>query len=736
MHRVVAITSVVLSFLSPLAAGQGRVEFPPAKPEEVGLSTAALEELDKVIDGYIDRDEAVGAELLVIKDRKAVWRSAHGLSDREGGTKFQTGSIYCVRSMTKPFVGTAIQMLIDEGKVALTDRAAKYLACFDNDEHRDITIQQLLTHSSGLRLSSLLTTELKTLKSVQDVAALAGGSPLEAPPGQQFSYSDDGTDTLTAIVEKASGMAIAEFLQKRILDPVGMHDTMPVASKQDPRRAKMVPLYVGGAGAWSKHWSPSDDATFPLFPYFLGSQTMYSTCEDYARFLCLWADGGRVGKGEGATRLLSEEAVERGLTPAFTMNYPTGLGGLRVDYAQLWMTWVDDKETPPKVVAFGHGGSDGTQGWMWPDRELIVLYCTQSRGGLTTIQIEGDIQRLLLKVGEGDSDAVKAEKAAAATVERGECIGLYEDLEHDTYVAVTEKDEKLWVESPGRYTGALVQGPEAGKWKFELDPTAVIEFKKGKGESPAADAHETFGGPVNSVDVRVGGEVKSYARLIPAKDLPGVDEIVARVMAAHGTSNLSESHAIRRTGTTELPALKRTVNFTSIFGPTKMRTEVKAVGGQGQVIVSDGTSAWSRVDDKEVQEVKGATAQQTFLENPAWIFGDWRPHYASVEVVRRATRDGKTVLAVRCVPTSAYPCTMLVSEETGEVIGQERIAIIPGLGAVGVSVRYSDVREVGGVRLPFAAKTKYATPMLGEVTTNIEAAEIIEVTPGMFELAR
>lgn len=715
MHRSIAAACLALGMTLAFAQAQP-AGFPEESPEKHGLSSAALKELGSVVDGYIARDEAVGAELLVIKDRKTVWHSTHGFADREKGVKLAPDSIFCVRSMTKPFVGTAVQMLLDEGKLRLEDKAGTYIASFDHDQHRDITIGQLLTHSSGLGLSSLLTHDLKALHGVKDVAEFAAASELQFTPGTRFSYSDDGTDTLAAIVEKVSGTPIAEFIQKRILDPVGLRDTIPVVSKDDARRARMIPLYAGGTGAWIRTWDPHDDASFPLFPYFLGSQAMYSTCQDYARFLCFWADGGAIGSDGEAKRLLSKEAIERGLKPAREMPYPTGFSGVHVMYAQLWMRWVEGEEASPRPVAFGHGGSDGTQGWIWPEKDLVVVYCTQSRGGMTPIQLESDIDRLLLK--KPSADGVAAAKEAP----RESLLGLYADTEHDSYVAVLERDGKLMLESPGRFIGALVKGTGEGEWKFELDNSAVLHFTM-----PAE------GGPASSIELTHPTKKATYTRLAPRNDLPSADEIVARVIAAHHAQNFSDEHPIKRTGVTEIPALKRTVNFTAIFGPAHTRAEIKAVGGPGQLVIGDGATVWSKTEGQQTQELKGVAGQQNLLENPAWTFADWRPHYASVNVVARRTLDDRPTLVVRCIPSIAYPATMLVDEETGKLVGQERLAIIPGLGVIGTSIRYGDFREVGGVLLPFSLKTAYATPLIGDATTKVDSAEVVEPAAGMFD---
>ncbi len=692
------LLTALTGIFTPSAAQPGGpapvYSFPAASPESVGLSTEALKALDAAAQGYVDRDEAVGAELMVIKDRKTVWHTAHGLADREQRTALKTGSIYCVRSMTKPFVGTAVQMLIDEGKLSLSDHAAKYLPRFDSDSHRGITIAHLLTHTSGLPLSSLLAVDHRSLKGVQEVASLAAGATLQSTPGEKFSYSDDGTDTLTAIIEKVSGRPAEEFIQARILTPLGMSDAIPLLKAGDPRRARMIPLYGGSSGAWSRVWSPDQDA---LFPYFLGSQSMYCTCEDYARFLCLWADGGVAG----GTRLLSKEAIDRGLTPANQMGYPCGFTGVRADYGQLWMTWVEPGRTPPARVAFGHGGSDGTVAWIWPEKELIILYFTQSRGGLSSLSIEAEIDQHLFG---GASNA----RQPFAPV-----LGVYWDAGKQMYRAVVERGGKLHIEVPGQFFGALAPGAEADRWAFELDKTAEISFVRGPDQKVAA------------VELISGGKVVSRCeRVAPDASLPSADAVVEKVLAAHGTVGADGMGAVLRTGSIDMPALKRHMTFTNLVSGPRMRIEVSMNGAVVQTTISDEEHVWTRTGAAKAERASAVAEEQTLLEHPWRAFGDWRKSFAQVQVVGRTSVDGTPALVVRCIPRKGYPAAMLVDEQSGLLLGVEKQVVIPGLGVVGASVRHSDFRDVGGVKLPFKSETTFASPMLGKSFAVIDSAQV------------
>ena len=125
--------------------------FPAAPAADHGIAPEALERLADEVQRYVDSDALVGAELHVIKDRRTLLHRAFGLADREDGRPLEVDSVFCVRSMTKPLGGTAIQMLIDEGRLTLDTNVSQILASYDTPATAGITIEQLLTHTSGLR---------------------------------------------------------------------------------------------------------------------------------------------------------------------------------------------------------------------------------------------------------------------------------------------------------------------------------------------------------------------------------------------------------------------------------------------------------------------------------------------------------------------------------------------------------------------------------------------------------
>ncbi|MBU0755713.1 MAG: beta-lactamase family protein [Planctomycetes bacterium] len=374
---------------------QGEIVFPPATPESQGLHSENLEVLAAVVEGYVADREAVGAELLVIKNRHTVLHRAFGWKDYEGDHKIpmEKDTIFNIRSMTKPLIGTAIQMLIDEGRLAPDDPVYRYLPAFDTESCRAITVEHLLTHRSGLPLGPLMSS-FYAFKDLAEAAAKAAEAGPEFTPGTRFQYSDPGSDTLAALAAAVADQPAGVILQQRILDPLGMNDTLTVFDRDDPRASRVAALFAGRKGAWQRVWKPY----YPMYPFTYGSQSLYATPMDYARFLLLWLDGGNAG----SRRMLSKEAIRRAWTPRSDMApYPSGFPGLKPCYGQMWTLYIaaetDEaslEKARPEIVA--HGGSDGTKAWAWPELDLIVCYFTQSRGGLTAIDLESEIDRLLI----------------------------------------------------------------------------------------------------------------------------------------------------------------------------------------------------------------------------------------------------------------------------------------------------------------------------------------------------
>jgi CubicO group peptidase (beta-lactamase class C family) len=454
--------------------------FLAASPESQGLPPAALSELAATVQSFVERDSLVGGELLVIKNRRVVLHRAFGMADRDAKLAWELNSICNLRSMTKTFTGAAAQLLIDRGELALNDRVSKYLPSFDNDKSREITVEQLMTHRSGLPLSIMTTREDMTkFASLADQTRAVGERGPEFAPGSKFWYSDAGSDTLAAVVEKIAGRTIDEFWRAELFEPLGMRDTFVPLNAKDPRFARIAPLYAGQAGAWQRSWAPADG---PFYPYAWGSQTAYGTAIDYAKFLAMWIDGGKAGD----RRVLSVEAVNRTLAPTSPMcmigsevRFPTDFAGLEVWYGRMAVLHVP-KDNPasstPQII--GHSGSDGTIAWAWPDRDLMILLFTQTRGSTALLRVEEAIERLLL---HPEAAVAAAEIPEMFKPMVGTYIANFAAFRNEEF-EVLVKNGKLALDIPSQMVFELIE-PEtvaAGSpWKFALAPDQIsVSFDK------------------------------------------------------------------------------------------------------------------------------------------------------------------------------------------------------------------------------------------------------------------
>jgi CubicO group peptidase (beta-lactamase class C family)/formylglycine-generating enzyme required for sulfatase activity len=436
----------------------------------VGLFSEALEKLVDAVRGYLQRDMIVGAELVVIKKQQIVLHEAIGWKDREGQVPMTRNTLFNIRSMTKPVLGTAIQMLIDEGKLALDDRAGEFLPAFDNERSGGITIEHLLTHRSGLPYSLAsgedLATKYQEYASIQEMAQQAGEYGPDFEPGTSFLYSDAGSESLGAILEQVSGTTIGAFLEERILGPLSMTDTITLIDETDPRASRIASAYVGVPGNWERFWSPDDG---PIYRFSMGSQSLYSTPIDYARFLTFWMDGGTVGK----ERLISPEAVERALAPASVMGSSINFPGLGIFYGQLWTVYMaTDAPDRTEPVIFGHNGADGTWAWAWPERELIILYFTQSRGQSTGLRLEREIDRLLIHPRpEAEANDVPEEFEAYL----GAYTAYSGPFEHQQITVVIEGG-RLALDIPSLIVYELQPPDDEGIWRARFEQTVAVSF--------------------------------------------------------------------------------------------------------------------------------------------------------------------------------------------------------------------------------------------------------------------
>ena len=710
MGLLLTTLSLLVPFQAPelTAVEEVTAAFPVSTPIEQGLSPDVVSGLSDVVQGLVDTGEIVGGELLVIKNGHTVLHSAYGMRDVENEVAMEPGGVFCVRSMTKPLIGTAIGMLLEEKRIKLKDPIAKYLPSFEAESTRAITIEQLLQHGSGLTMSKIMATDPRNLESIRAVADLGGGSELEFEPGTGFNYSDQGTDTLTALIEVVTGAPAEDFIEERILVPLGMSDTTCLMTKDHPLRERACSKYMGSPGSWSRFWSPEDEA---LFPIFLGSQGLYSTAVDYAKYLDMWMSKGRGPEG----RLLRSSSVRRSLKPGeLSQLGGSGFPDLEVSYGsliQLWMSAAAEGEGKDKrdVVVFGHTGSDGTHGWAFPKEKAMVLFFTQSRGTTSGLQVEEKLGELLL-------GATFDPISAAPPLEQH--IGYYcEAKENDRYRSIVLHEGGIALEILGKAVVPLIYAG-GDRWKLKISPGTVIEFDRSES------------GEVTGYHI---GDHYEY-RIEPDASLPTSDEVADRISATHRIDLLASLGVLTIKGEMTLEKQGLSGTRTAWYVAPDIWRVDESMADQTSATAFDGEVMRVKAGEKALEVLTPEAAAMASDVGMAARFGDWRKRGIKAQVIQRLQQpkgsgdddsSAHSILLVRLGDASAAATTLYIDEEKWVVGRLDGMTEIPGLGKIGQAIEFGDFRDVDGMLIPFKAEIELANPMIGKIVS-----VVIEATTG------
>jgi len=381
---------------------------PSAKPEEVGLSSERLQRITKMIERHIAAGRLAGAVTIVGRRGKVAHHAAQGVMDRDSKQPMTPGSMFRIASMTKPVIGVAVMMLVEEGKLHLNDPVARYIPEFRDMKvamaqppaggagaanaagaaaprfytvpaQRTITIKDLLTHTSGLGSGPMGNSEIEKVarKEGETLAVYIprlASTALEFQPGSRWAYSPGaGFETLGRVIEIASGEKLDQFFRAHIFDPLGMRDiTFWPTDAQMPRVAT-----VYGRGPTGLTRTPTPNDTLSRNVYFRGSGGLYSTAEDYIPLGLMLANGGQLN----GKRLLSRKSVEMMAAvhaPDTLPGLPAGQGyGLSVRV----VTNHAARNTLLSDGTYGWTGAQGTHFFVDPKEELVGVLMVQTSDG-------------------------------------------------------------------------------------------------------------------------------------------------------------------------------------------------------------------------------------------------------------------------------------------------------------------------------------------------------------------
>jgi len=399
---------------------------PAAKPEDAGMSAERLKRVHESIQRHIDAGEICGAVTVVARRGAVANFEAHGWMDIESKKPMEKDTIFRLASMTKPITGVAVLMLVEEGKIRLNDPVSKFLPEFRDMKvamprerpagappapgaaaaldfytvpaNREITIQDLLTHTSGLvstvsggfgvKLAATMAPRgpADTLASyVPKLATI----PLDFQPGTQWAYSGGaGPDTLSRIVEIVSGQAYDEFLRTRIFEPLGMKDTF--FYPPDDKRPRLVTLYRKSPNGLEKD---ANQDGFSSKTYFSGGGGLMSTAADYLQFAQMLLNGGELN----GKRLLGPRTVELMASNHVgdMFNGKLGRPAHGMGFGLIVQVVEDNVAAGLRVSngSFGWDGAFGTQVWVNPKEKMVTIIMIQTQ----VAQVQRDFENAVMQ---------------------------------------------------------------------------------------------------------------------------------------------------------------------------------------------------------------------------------------------------------------------------------------------------------------------------------------------------
>jgi CubicO group peptidase (beta-lactamase class C family) len=381
---------------------------PSAKPEEVGLSTERLKRVSELVERHIAAGSFSGAVTLVARNGRIAQHEAYGLMDLEARKPMVKDGIFRLMSMTKPVVGVATLMMIEEGKIRLTDPVSKFIPEWKNMTvgvampggpgaraggappaggrggapepryytvpiERELTIRDLLTHTNGVVSGPISQSANRALaakpnETLADYIPRLGKVPTEFQPGTRWAYSAAAAwDTLSRVIEVVSGMPMDRFVKQRIFDPLGMKDTTYVEPAGNPRLVKLYSRTADGL-------RPASSPGFMNGVYFSGGGGLLSTATDYAQFALMLANGGELG----GVRLLSPRAVAMMGSVFVPDTLPGRPRGESFGLSVRVVTDPAARNTFLSEGSYGWSGAFGTHFWVDPKEKLIAIALAQT----------------------------------------------------------------------------------------------------------------------------------------------------------------------------------------------------------------------------------------------------------------------------------------------------------------------------------------------------------------------
>jgi CubicO group peptidase (beta-lactamase class C family) len=331
---------------------------PVVEPQTIGLDPQALVAIDSIVEEGISERKMPGCVVCIGRRGKIAWLKAYGNKQLEPAiAPMTTDTVFDMASVTKPVAtATSIMLLVERGKLGLSDKVSTLIPEFGVNEKQNITIRDLLIHQSGLIADNAIGDyQNGTAEAMQKIYGLR----LQNPVGTKFVYSDVNFILLGDIVKRISGRSVHEFSLQEIFKPSGMYETGYLPSEE--LKTRTAPTQKRD-GQWIQG-EVHDPRAYKL-EGVAGHAGLFSTAHDMAIYSTMMLDGGRIGESQ----ILMPETVTL-MTQAYRVN--SGIRGLGWDKQTVFSINKGERFTES---AYGHGGFTGTVVWIDPELDLFFIF--------------------------------------------------------------------------------------------------------------------------------------------------------------------------------------------------------------------------------------------------------------------------------------------------------------------------------------------------------------------------
>src|SRR5688572_2636985 len=761
---------------------------------QTGVATSAESQYQKGLTAIEQKVDArrkelgiPGMSLAIVKDGKIIYAKGLGYKDFENKVPVTSDTQFAIGSSSKAFTGLSVLMTADEGKISM-DASPKtvlpYFKMADPDTDKNMTIRDLLTHSSGLNRTDIAMITGKLNR--QELIRVAGEAKPIGKLREKFGYQNLMYTTAGEVVAVAQKQPWEKFVPERIFKPLGMtNSNMTITDMEKAKDRSFGYIYNFDTKETRKLPYRNIDMVAP-------AGSINSSANDMAKWLRFVLNGGVTPDGK---RLVSEKGYSEWLKPQMKMN-ASGT-------ASYGLGWMIGKWNGLTVVQHG-GNIDGFNALvaMIPEKKLGFVMLTNVSGS----SLGGELMPIVWENILGKPEAPKTDSIAATGPEKE--AGIYRLEEAGFDVDVKWKDGKLIFIVPGQPEYALenvggrkyklagapdgffvtfndkeafLQQPQGdftlpkkigaatvqpatsgaakeliGKYRAVSAPLE-LEIKENEGKvqliipnqapytlnekskdtyhpAPLPDGfavkvkRDAAGKIESIVMVQPGNETELKPIAADEKPPISVDELYQKALeASGGEGNWRKltSRVVTSTSDMEQQGIKtESKSWTKAPNLSATETTMKAIGkeiARGWEFF-DGTSGEEAYTFSPVEKLAGKRLEDTRLGSDFYSMLDWKSKYKTITVKRVAKVGEEEAYAVEFEPEKGTKFTEYYSTKTFLVLKRE--GVVPSSTSsqsLPYSITYSDYRDVDGVKLPF--KQINNTSSNGDVVTIVTSVK-------------